>query len=129
MKQAIRENLAGGAEPRGELIEQGEGWWCYLASNVAWSGCWRTVDKCNDERSQNTQTARTKGESITFGACQQAAQAACVTYERMTLQSNGSSKPEPAWDCMPDAMTCSKFAEGLRGDVGNSHVSKCLEVK
>jgi hypothetical protein len=130
IKQSLKEELSGGAEPRVDIIDKGEGWVCTLASDMHWSGCWRTADECASGREKTWKEAIAAGDvAVKFGACQKALQASCLTYEKLVMQSNGSAKPEPMYECTPDDASCALYKENIGKDSSYSHVSKCISLK
>jgi len=130
MKQSLKEELSGGAEPRVDIIDKGEGWSCTLASDMHWSGCWRTPDECTAGREKTRKDAIVAGEPmVKFGECQRALQASCLTYEKLVMQSNGSAKPEAMYECTPDDASCAAYKEHIGKDSSYSHVSKCISLK
>ncbi len=127
---ALKQGLAdaeNGIQPDVSIIPAGPGWSCYVATERTWSGCWRTPDDCNAERESNKTTFNI--DTMTFkkwGTCNPSAQAYCFTYEKMEMQSNGSAKYVPTWECMPDDLSCSEYAASMKGQM---RVSNCVPVK
>jgi hypothetical protein len=129
MAQGWKEAQEGGAEPNREALPEGTGWHCTVASQVGWSGCERSLDDCKNARGRYMKEAMTQGNfGIKFGECMQAAQVMCTTHNEMKIQSDGTGKPEPYYDCMPDQMNCEHIKESRQKESKNSRVSKCFQA-
>lgn len=122
-----------GIQPDLKLVPEGQGWFCYSSSDLAWNGCWRTKEECFSNWDKNKSDAKNNADTanIKFGECQPAVQASCLTYEEGQDQPNGSMKFVPVAECSPDSVSCGTFAEALknRGPAKASRVSSCATVK
>ena len=126
-KQGLKDATEG-IQPNAEAIPQGEQWFCYAATEKNWSGCERTLDECNATRKEAQVTYRIDTLSFErWGQCQPALQSFCATYEKLTMQSNGSAKYEPYYLCFPDDLACAEAARNPPN--GASRMSSCAAFK
>jgi len=128
LKQGLKE-ASEGVEPNMQAIPQGQGWFCSIASDMGWHACARTVEDCKADLDNNKKTAMSQGRfDIKFKDCMQAAAAQCFTRNTMEMQSDGSAKPTPGAECMPDQMSCEHLMEDFKKQSKYSRVSKCTSV-
>ena len=129
LKQGLKD-ASEGIKPNPAAIPEGAGWYCYVANERKWSGCWRTQQECNAERDSNKTFYQV--DTFTFqkwGACNPVSQAYCLTSEKMQVQSDGTGKYEPTYDCMPDDLSCSDLSEARLREAGQMRTSSCGTFK
>ncbi|MBT9558133.1 MAG: hypothetical protein IV100_19020 [Myxococcales bacterium] len=108
-------------------LPPGPGFTCYTASVATWSGCWRAQGDCEENRKTNVEDG--EKDKVQFGACQPALQAACVSFDRMEMQDDGSSKYATMVECLPDERQCEEYRASISKQSGYMSISSCAVVK
>lgn len=113
--------LRAGLAPNPAALPGGAGWFCYAASQSQWSGCNRSVEDCDKDRTQAQRLYQVDTfDFAKWGRCLPSPQAFCATYESADVS---TGKTETFFGCFPDEAGCQGWAANPPS--GAQKVSSC----
>jgi hypothetical protein len=106
-KQGLKDATEG-IKPNPAALPEGEGWFCYAATQKEWSGCNRTQEACHKDRDQAQRLYQVDTFDFSkWGKCLPASQVFCATYESTDIS---TGKMENFFGCFPDELGCGAWA-------------------
>lgn len=111
--------------PTPTAIPPGDEWYCYAASQAAWSGCNRTQEACEKDRAQAQRLYQVDTfDYAKWGRCVRATQVVCATFES---PDRATSKVESFFGCFPDEAGCAAWV--ANPPEGALRVSACATFR
>lgn len=108
LKQGLKD-ASEGIKPNPAALPEGEGWFCYAATQKEWSGCNRTQADCHKDRDQAQRLYQVDTfDFAKWGNCLPAQQVFCATYESNDI---ATGKMENYFGCFPDVVGCEAWAK------------------